>query len=163
MEYVIQNGDPDAPDVARLLATSEAHAHSPYPAEGVHMLDVRELKDPAVHFLVARSADGSVVGCGAIVIGGDGSAEIKRMFVAPEARGRDLGSAILRNLEARAREASVRVIRLETGHRQPEAIGLYRRFGYRERGPFGPYGPDPNSVFMEKSLGADQIRAPEHG
>lgn len=43
-------------------------------------------------------------------------------------------------------------MRLETGVRSTEAIGLYRRFGYREIGPYGAHGPDPLSVFMEKIL-----------
>jgi putative acetyltransferase len=46
------------------------------------------------------------------------------------------------------------LLRLETGVRQPEALGLYRKLGYRERGPFGAYKPDPLSVFMEKRVGA---------
>ena len=44
-------------------------------------------------------------------------------------------------------------MRLETGTKQPEAIALYRKFGYVERGPFGAYKPDPLSIFMEKRLG----------
>jgi putative acetyltransferase len=44
-------------------------------------------------------------------------------------------------------------LRLETGIHQPEALGLYRAAGFVERGPFGPYRPDPLSVFMEKPLG----------
>ena len=43
-------------------------------------------------------------------------------------------------------------MRLETGIRQPEAIGLYRSAGYAEIGPFGAYRPDPLSLFMEKRL-----------
>jgi putative acetyltransferase len=42
---------------------------------------------------------------------------------------------------------------LETGVRQPEALALYRRHGYTERGPFGPYQPDPLSTFFEKWIG----------
>ena len=41
---------------------------------------------------------------------------------------------------------------LETGIHQPEAIGLYEGFGFERCGPFGEYGPDPLSVFMEKRL-----------
>jgi GNAT superfamily N-acetyltransferase len=152
MEHNFETGDPDAPDVAGLLAASEAHAHALYPAESVHMLDVRELTGPSVCFVVARSSAGVAEGCGALVIGDDGCAEIKRMFVAPEARGQGLGSAILLHLEAKARAVGIRVIRLETGRRQPEAISLYHRFGYRERGPFGTYRVDPQSLFMEKHL-----------
>jgi putative acetyltransferase len=43
-------------------------------------------------------------------------------------------------------------MQLETGTKQPEAIALYRKFGYAERGPFGAYKPDPLSLFMEKRL-----------
>ena len=58
----------------------------------------------------------------------------------------------MRFLEDELRQRGVELIRLETGVRQPEALGLYRKLGYRERGPFGAYRPDPLSVFMEKSV-----------
>lgn len=152
MEYSIQPGDPRSPDVAALLAASEAHAQALYPAESVHMLDVEALTAPSVRFLIAVSMAGEANGCGAIVLEPDGSAEIKRMFVAPDARGKRVGAAILRALELRARDERVRVIRLETGREQPEAIRLYRSFGYHDRGPFGAYHADAHSVFMEKWL-----------
>ena len=60
--------------------------------------------------------------------------------------------AIRRVLEDELRDRQIRLARLETGISQPEAIGLYRRLGYRERGPFGRYRPDPLSLFMEKTL-----------
>jgi putative acetyltransferase len=75
------------------------------------------------------------------------------MFVTPEARGLKLGSRILAALEAAATAEGVRVLRLETGVRQPEALPLYRRHGYTERGPFGAYQRDPLSTFFEKWLG----------
>jgi putative acetyltransferase len=58
-------------------------------------------------------------------------------------------------LETELRKRGVSLFRLETGIRQPEALGLYRKLGYRERGPFGSYRPDPLSVFMEKQFDAD--------
>ena len=153
MTHSVGAGDPRMPDVAALLEASEAYAHSLYPPEGVHMLDASSLTAPSVRFLVARTADGRAEGCGAVVVEDDGSAELKRMFVAASARGRGIGALILEALEREARAAGVRVIRLETGPSQPEALGLYRRFGYRECGPFGTYRLDPCSVFMEKELG----------
>lgn len=160
MEYAIRTGDPEAPDVRALLAASDAYALALYPVEGVHMLDPGELAGPTVRFLVATSRGGMAEGCGAIVLRPDGSAEVKRMFVAPEARGNGLGSCLLRGLETLAREAGSRVIRLETGRRQPEAIRLYHRSGYRERGPFGAYHADAHSIFMEKSLEPELIDPP---
>ncbi len=147
-------GDLDDPPVRALLRRSEEYAHSLYPPESVHMLPVDELRSPSVHFLVARDgADGRVIGCGAVVLQPGGWAEIKRMFVDPAARRRGVGAHILAALEAYAQDAGARTVRLETGTSQPEAISLYRRFGYADRGPFGNYPDDPLSVFMEKFLG----------
>jgi putative acetyltransferase len=75
------------------------------------------------------------------------------MFVAPRARGLKIGWRMLDALEATARAEGVRIIRLETGVRQPEALRLYRSSAYVERGPFGSYQPDPLSTFFEKRLG----------
>ena len=58
----------------------------------------------------------------------------------------------MQHLENHLVGLGVRVARLEAGPKQPEALGLYRKLGYTERGPFGPYADDPLSVFMEKTL-----------
>jgi putative acetyltransferase len=102
-----------------------------------------------VRFLVAR-LEGVAVGCGALVVGNDGEAEIKRMWVAPEARRQSVGRSVLAAIEREASAAGVRVIRLETGVRQPEALQLYRSSGYTDRGPFGAYRQDPLSAYLEK-------------
>lgn len=143
---------PNQSDVIRLLKMSDAYMASLYPAESNHLLDVAQLEKPGVWFLVARKAVGTVVGCAALVDAGDGTAEIKRMFVDPDARGLKLGRRLMEALEALAREKGLAAIRLETGISQPEALGLYRSFGYREIGPFGSYRQDPLSLFMEKRL-----------
>ena len=65
-----------------------------------------------------------------------------------------LGDELPETLEHHAAGLRIACIRLETGVKQPEAIGLYRAFGYVEIGPFGAYVLDPASVFMEKRLGA---------
>jgi putative acetyltransferase len=59
---------------------------------------------------------------------------------------------LLAQIEATARQHAIEVLQLETGGAQPEALGLYRAAGFRDRGPFGSYQPDPLSLFMEKSL-----------
>ncbi|AUX76080.1 GNAT family N-acetyltransferase [Sinorhizobium fredii] len=143
---------PRQPAIVRLLELSDAYAASLYPAESNHLVDVSILEKPSVSFLVARS-NGTIVGCCALVDAGDGTAEIKRMFVDPEARGLKVGKRLLAALEAKAEKLGLSTIRLETGIYQPEAIGLYRSFGYVERPPFGSYLPDPLSLFMEKSVG----------
>ena len=102
--------------------------------------DARELTPPAGMLLVARLRE-QPVGSGAVKLGPDGSGELKRMWVAPEARGLGLGHRLLRELEHRAAEAGAAVLRLETNSSLTEAIALYRRSGYREVEPFNdePY------------------------
>jgi GNAT superfamily N-acetyltransferase len=93
--------------------------------------DDRELTPPAGLFLVATLHD-EPVGCGALKYHRDAPAELKRMWVAPAARGLGLGRRLLAELEARAAANDVRVLRLETNRALSEAIALYRSAGYRE-------------------------------
>ncbi|MCA1366089.1 GNAT family N-acetyltransferase [Bradyrhizobium sp. BRP14] len=148
----IAEEQPRQPAIIRLLELSDAYAASLYPAESNHLVDISTLERPAVSFFVARR-DGEIVGCCALVEAGDGTAEIKRMFVDPGARGLQIGKRLLTALEAKAEKLGLSAIRLETGIYQPEAIGLYKAFGYVEREPFGGYQPDPLSLFMEKTVG----------
>ena len=134
-----------------LFRASEAYSASLYPAESNHTLPVAELSAANVRFFVVR-LDGRAVGCAALVLQGEGEAELKRMFVADAARGLGAGRALLRHIEEAARREDVRVLRLETGIRNAEALALYKREGFFERGPFGSYLPDPLSVFMERRL-----------
>lgn len=151
MTVTITREAPRQPEVIRLLTLSDVYMASLYPAESNHLLDVSALEKPGVHFFVARN-EGRVVGCAALVEAGDDTAEIKRMFVDPEARGLSLGKKLMAALEEQAQSLALRAIRLETGISQPEAIGLYRKAGFVEIAPFEPYKPDPLSMFMEKEL-----------
>jgi putative acetyltransferase len=142
---------PRQPEVAELVRELDAYLTGLYPAESNHLLTLDELSAPEVRFFVARRG-GEALGCGALRIDAAGYGEVKRMFVRPRARGLDLGRRILARLEEEARREGLAWVRLETGVRQAEALGLYRRSGYVERDAFGPYRPDPLSVFMEKAL-----------
>lgn len=145
---VIQAIDPDRADARGLIEASDAYLASLYPAESNHLTDVATLASAHVTFLGVLCAN-EAVGCGALVRTAPGEAELKRMFVSRQHQGRGLGRRILRALEAIA-QAEQRVVRLETGVKQAEAIALYRSFGYREIAAFGTYAPDPLSIFMEK-------------
>jgi putative acetyltransferase len=151
MTVVIAIEPPRQAEVMRLLELSDAYAASLYPAESNHMVDVATLEKPGVSFFVARR-EGTVLGCGALVAAEDGTGEIKRMFVAEPARGLKLGKRLIEAILERAGELSLAVVRLETGIHQPQAIGLYRAYGFTEIGPFADYRPDPLSIFMEKRL-----------
>lgn len=90
-----------------------------------------ELVPPAGALLIARLR-GQAIGCGALKFHGRAPAELKRMWIAPEARGLGLGRRLLQELERHARQAGVRLVRLETNRALKEAIHLYRSSGYRE-------------------------------
>jgi putative acetyltransferase len=108
--------------------------------------------------LVVRSAFlvGSLgrrpVACGAYRPMSPDVAEIKRMYVEPNYRGRGFGRRILEELETRARRDGYSRARLETGTLQPEAIRLYERAGYHRIERYSIYLGDPRSVCFEKAL-----------
>ena len=90
-----------------------------------------QLRLPAGLFVVA-SLRGEPIGCGALKFHGRRPAELKRMWVAPDARGLGLGRRLLAELERLAREHGVRTLRLETNRNLTEAIALYRDSGWTE-------------------------------
>src|SRR5665213_1020709 len=91
--------------------------------------DFAELTEPVGLLLIARLRD-EPVGCGALKFDAADRADIKRMWVAPTARGLGVGRRILHELEARARGRGMRVVQLETNKSLREAISLYRSAGY---------------------------------
>lgn len=145
--------DPDAVEVQQLIAASDAFYVDLYPAESNHLESSADLKRSNVLFIGGR-IDGQLVASGAAkIMQDDGSyAEIKRVFVRDQYRGRGLSRAIMQYLESELQDRGINLFRLETGVKQPEALGLYRKLGYQERAPFGGYQADPLSVFMEKRL-----------
>ena len=100
----------------------------------------RELTPPAGLLLIARLRE-EPIGCGALKFHEDGIGEIKRMWVAPRARGLGLGRRLLLALEQSAREAGMTILHLETNRTLTEAIQLYRDSGYQEVAAFNdePY------------------------
>jgi putative acetyltransferase len=142
---------PDQPEVIALIAELDAYQDTLYPPESRYATDLASIEQANVLFAVARDDSALAIGCGAIVFN-DGYGELKRMYVRPGNRGRGLAKKILAALEAQAMARDCRALMLETGPRQPEAIGLYELHGYVRRGPFGTYKDDPLSVFMQKHL-----------
>nr|WP_299497444.1 GNAT family N-acetyltransferase [uncultured Rhizobium sp.] len=139
------------PGIVRLLELSDAYMATLYPADSNHAPDLDSLDKPEISFFVARR-DSEIAGCCALVRKRDGTGEIKRLFVSPQARGLSLGKCLMQAVEQSARYANLSAIRLETGIHQPEAIALYRSLGYVDIAPFDDYQQDPLSLFMEKRL-----------
>lgn len=122
-----------------------------YPAESRHGYSVEKLLHEGVMFFVTRY-DGDPAGCGGIQLFGTEYGEVKRMYVRPKYRGLGLGKLMLDHLADYALERQVKVLRLETGIYQIEAVRLYERCGFGRRGPFGEYKDDPLSIYFEKHL-----------
>jgi putative acetyltransferase len=141
-------------DVTRLIEQSDAFGDALYPPDARFAIDLNALAQPHVRFHVARFG-GAAIGCGALVIGDGGQGELKRMFVGEAARGKGAGRALMQAIEVTALAEGVELIQLETGPYNTSALGLYRRLGFVERGPFGHYAGHPLSIFMEKSLVQD--------
>ncbi len=103
------------------------------------------------HVVVAYES-GVAIGCGAIREHEPGVMEVKRMYTRPEHRGKGVASRVLADLESWAAEMSYAKCTLETGKRQPEALALYARSGYRIIPNYGQYAGKENSVCFEKAL-----------
>lgn len=154
MTVVIEQASAPTAEIVELLAELDAELSGPYSADQRHALSVEKLFQPDVRFFVAR-LEGAAVACGGIGFY-DGYAELKRMYSRPSVRGRGVAKAILRRLEAEARAAGMRLLRIETGAYQEEALRFYEGAGFRRCGAFGPYAKMParaieTSIFYEKS------------
>ena len=103
-------------------------------------------------FLVAR-LDGTAVGCGGFSRLDAETAEIRRVYVAPELRGRGIAKALMNGLLEAAAELGYARVRLETGNRQHEAIALYRGMSFEPIPCWEPYASDPKSLCFELALG----------
>jgi putative acetyltransferase len=139
----------DQPEVLALIEALDAYQKPLYPPQSHHGIDAAELSRPNVIFAVARDADGTAVGCGAVVLRATGG-ELKRFYVSPGRRGRGIARALLEFLEHAAAARGCRRFMLETGYLQHEAIALYAACGYERCGPIEGYVEDANSVFMWK-------------
>jgi GNAT superfamily N-acetyltransferase len=145
-----------APVAKQLIGALNAELDDRYPEEGANHFDLaaEEVADGRGAFLVAF-LDDEPIGCGAVRRISPTVCEIKRMYVAPSARGRGVGRRILNELESIARRLGASHLVLETGVRQPEALALYTRAGFATIPLFGSYADTPHpelSVCMAKDL-----------
>jgi GNAT superfamily N-acetyltransferase len=149
----IERRDLTSADAQALIAALNAELSARYPEPGANhfRLDPNEVAPGRGAFLVAYRGD-EAVGCGAVRLIGDGDAEIKRMLVVEAARGLGFGRRLAEALEEAARELGATRLVLETGIRQPEAIGLYESTGFEHIEPFGEYVGSAFSVCMAKAL-----------
>ncbi len=155
MSITIQPERPDTADAALLIQELDALLTPNYPDESRHGYSIEKLLRQDVYFYVVRH-EGRAAGCGGIQFfeesHGLAFGEVKRMYVRPDFRGLGLARRVLMQLEEAASAQGVKILRLETGIHQQEAVRLYERWGFRRIGPFGEYHEDPLSLFFEKHL-----------
>jgi len=144
----------DSDDVTALVEAQQAEMRALYSGEA----DIGPTREAAMFvepdgvFLVVRE-EGRAVACGGVCRFDGTRGELKRMYVVPEARGRGLGRLLLVELEAEAQRLGYAGIVLETGDRQPEALGLYASAGYERIPCYGIYATRALSMCFEKTLG----------
>jgi len=109
-------------------------------------------KIDVIKYVVVLYKNEKPIGCGAIKEFDATAMEVKRMYTSPESRGKGIATKILSELEAWTKELSYEKCVLETGKRQPEAVQLYTKSGYKMIPNYGQYAGIENSICFEKSF-----------
>lgn len=151
----IRAGGLDQPQVIALLHHHVASSRAQTADGSAHALDLTGLSAADIRFWSAWEAE-MLMGVGALRLLSADHGEVKSMHVAEIARRRGVGMAMLAHIAGEARSLGIGRLSLETGswdYFRP-AHALYRRFGFVECAPFGPYRADPNSLFMTIELRA---------
>jgi putative acetyltransferase len=153
MPLVFEHIETPTDDARLLIGELDAELNGSYEPQHRHGLSIARVFQPHVRFFIAR-LDGEPVGCGGIAFE-DGFAEVKRMYVRPQARGRGVARTILNHLQEESRKSGVTRLTIETGDAQLTAIRLYERAGFTRCTAFGGYLTLPpvataRSVFLEK-------------
>ncbi|HMS66323.1 MAG TPA: GNAT family N-acetyltransferase [Ignavibacteria bacterium] len=140
--------DPDFQDLVKLLDAElkilDGDEHTFYS----QFNKIDKIRNAVVFYI-----DDKPSGCGAFKEYDTKTAEIKRMFVIPEERGKGAAKLILKELEIWVAELKFTECILETGLKQSEAIKLYQKAGYEIIPNYGQYKNVSNSVCMKKSIG----------
>jgi putative acetyltransferase len=143
--------DSDNADFRELVALLDADLARRDGAE--HAFYAQFNKVDKIREVVVAYQNEQAIGCGAFKEYSRDAAEIKRMYVREDERGKGVAGKVLAELEIWAKELNFIECVLETGKKQPEAIGLYRKSGYETIPNYGQYVGVENSVCMRKLIG----------
>lgn len=151
MEIVID--DLAGPQIASFLQEHVREMLSVTPVESKHALDLDALRQPEITFWSVLDG-GAVVGCGAIKRLDPVHAEVKSMRTSSARKRSGIASLLLGHIITEARAMGFTRLSLETGSAGffAPARRLYEKFGFEYCGPFAGYRPDPNSVFLTRTL-----------
>jgi putative acetyltransferase len=152
-KFEVAAADPRGPEAAELIRalSAELARRYDYMEDGSGGFEPEHALGPRGAFVIGR-VGGRPVACGAIRPLGGEVAELKRVYVNDEFRGRGYSKVVVKELERLAKERGYTVMRLETGVRQPEAISLYESLGYHRIPNYGEYRDSSLSVCYEKAL-----------
>lgn len=156
MSVTIERVEWSHPDAERLRAAQRVELDARYGSDD-HEPGVMPSADDVPVFLLARDADGLAIVCGGLRpldsnVLSDDVAEIKRMYADPRARGTGAAVALLRALEEEARALGIRLLVLETGTGQPDAVRFYEREGYTPIPLYGHYVGSDLSLCFARTL-----------
>jgi putative acetyltransferase len=161
VDVVIDVDDPRVDDVRSLLERHLAFSHAFSPEEHVHALDVEGLLEPAVTFFSARTADGILLGVGALKKLDDKHGELKSMHTTEAARRQGLGEQLVNHLLRVAEARGYECVSLETGTMDAylPARAMYAKAGFTRCPPFAHYTDNPYSMCMTIALVPTDSRA----
>ncbi len=150
INFYLKHADSLSPDA--LVLTKELHIELEELYGKGRIEEFEEENKSFLYFIIFSDENDNPAGCGALKYFDPFTIEIKRMFVKKIFRGKGLSKLILHELEKKAKEMNYGRIVLETGVRQPEAVNLYEKSGYRRIEPYGKFADDPESLCYEKKL-----------
>mgnify|MGYP006115245043 FL=1 len=150
MKLQTRIGDPSSKEGTKLLKDSYSLMSSLFPPEDNHALSIDDFNKPNIRFIIAEK-NSVPCGCGALAIKSN-YGELKSIYVDEISRGNGIGDLIMMGLETEAKRLSLKKLYLETGANLLAAISLYKKFDFKECGPFGKYKESPHSFFMYKKI-----------
>ncbi|HLP36854.1 GNAT family N-acetyltransferase [Lacibacter sp.] len=142
----------DSSDFRSLVVALDADLQARYGEQQSFFSQFNKLDH--IHHVIIAYENNKPIGCGAFKEYELGVAEIKRMYVKPELRGKGIAAEILNNLEQWAKEEGFKTCILETAIKQPEAIRLYEKCGYTRIPNYGQYIGVEISLCLQKELNA---------
>lgn len=142
----------DSSDFRSLVVALDADLQARYGEQQSFFSQFNKLDH--IHHVIVAYENNQPIGCGAFKEFELGVAEIKRMYVKPELRGKGIAAEILSTLEQWAKEEGFKSCILETAIKQPEAIRLYEKCGYTRIPNYGQYIGVEISLCMQKELNA---------
>jgi len=140
-------------EVISLLEEHLADMYATSPAESVHALDIKALKDPSITFYSCWKGT-TLLGCVALRELDSNHAELKSMRTASNARQLGVASMLMQHILTIAAQRNYQKISLETGSMDffKPARELYKKYNFEYCGPFGDYQLDENSKFMSRNV-----------